>query len=190
MSGKAIIFSAPSGAGKTTLVRYLMQQDDLKLSFSVSATTRARREAEKDGVDYYFISEGEFIERSRKGDFIEWEEVYKGQYYGTLRSEVERLWSEGRHVIFDLDVVGGLNLKKIFGDQALAIFVKPPSIEALKERLHARNTETPEKLAQRIAKAEHELDFEHRFDMTIVNEDLDRAKQDAYRLVQDFVTKG
>jgi guanylate kinase len=189
MSGKAIIFSAPSGAGKTTLVRHLMQQKELKLSFSVSATTRMKREMEADGVDYYFISEGEFIDRSRRGDFIEWEEVYKGQYYGTLRSEVERLWSEGRHVIFDLDVVGGLNLKKILGDKALAVFVKPPSIDALKQRLHARNTETPEKLAQRIAKAEHELDFELRFDVTIVNDDLDRAKQDAYRLVHDFVMK-
>ncbi|MFM7729560.1 MAG: guanylate kinase [Flavobacteriales bacterium] len=187
MSGKAIIFSAPSGAGKTTLVRHLMLSDELKLSFSVSATTRAKRATETEGVDYYFITPEDFIERSRRGDFIEWEEVYTGQYYGTLRSEVERLWSEGKHVIFDLDVVGGLNLKKIFGERALAVFVKPPSIESLKNRLHARNTETPEKLAQRIAKAEHELTFEQRFDVTIVNDDLERAKEDAHAVVLKFI---
>jgi guanylate kinase len=185
--GKAIIFSAPSGAGKTTIVRHLMGITDLRLSFSVSATTRAMRDYEKNGFDYYFISADEFLQRARKGEFIEWEEVYSGQYYGTLKSEIERIWDRGEHVIFDLDVVGGLNLKKILGDQALAVFVKPPSIEELDKRLNARSTETAEKIAQRIAKAHHEMEFEPRFDVVVVNDDLPTALHDAESCVRNFL---
>jgi len=187
IQGKAIIFSAPSGAGKTTIVRHLMGIADLHLAFSVSATTRTMRDYEKDGVDYYFITADEFLQRARKGEFIEWEEVYTGQYYGTLKSEIERIWERGEHVIFDLDVVGGLNLKKILGEQALAVFVKPPSIEALDKRLNARSTETPEKIAQRIAKAHHEMEYEPRFDVIVINDDLQTALVDAENRVREFL---
>ncbi len=173
--GKAIIFSAPSGAGKTTIVHHLLGIDELKLSFSVSATTRTRRPYEVDGKDYHFISVPEFIRRKDAGEFVESEEVYPGQYYGTLKSEIEKIWSEGRIVIFDLDVLGGLNLKKIFGDRALAVFVKPPSIESLRFRLRNRSTETAEKIAMRIEKAQHELAFESQFDSVIVNDVLEDA---------------
>jgi len=186
-NGKAIIFSAPSGAGKTTIVRHLMGLPDLHLAFSVSATTRTKRDYEKDGVDYYFISAEEFLQRARNGEFIEWEEVYSGQYYGTLKSEVERIWNRGEHVIFDLDVVGGLNLKKILGDRALAVFVKPPSIDVLVQRLEGRSTETPEKIAQRVAKAHHEMEYEPRFDTVVVNDDLITALREAEERVGHFL---
>jgi guanylate kinase len=186
-NGKAIIFSAPSGAGKTTIVRHLMGLPGLHLAFSVSATTRAKRDYEKDGVDYYFISADEFLQRARNGEFIEWEEVYTGQYYGTLKSEIERIWSRGEHVIFDLDVVGGLNLKKILGERALAVFVKPPSIDALVQRLEARSTETPEKIAQRVAKAHHEMEYEPRFDTVVINDDLTTALREAEERVSHFL---
>ena len=186
-NGKAIIFSAPSGAGKTTIVRHLMGLPGLRLAFSVSATTRAKRDYEKDGVDYYFISADEFLQRARNGEFIEWEEVYSGQYYGTLKSEIERIWNRGEHVIFDLDVVGGLNLKKILGERALAVFVKPPSVNALVQRLEARSTETPEKIAQRVAKAHHEMEYEPRFDTVVVNDDLTTALREAEERVCHFL---
>lgn len=186
-TGKAIIFSAPSGAGKTTIVRHLMGLPHLRLAFSVSATTRAKRDYEKDGVDYYFISADDFLQRARNGEFIEWEEVYAGQYYGTLKSEIERIWSRGEHVIFDLDVVGGLNLKKILGDRALSVFVKPPGIDALVKRLESRSTETPEKIAQRIAKAHHEMEYEPRFDTVVVNDDLTTALREAEERVLEFL---
>jgi len=186
-NGKAIIFSAPSGAGKTTIVRHLMGLPDLHLAFSVSATTRTKRDYEKDGVDYYFISAEEFLQRARNGEFIEWEEVYPGQYYGTLKSEIERIWNRGEHVIFDLDVVGGLNLKKILGDRALAVFVKPPSIDVLVQRLEGRSTETPEKIAQRVAKAHHEMEYEPRFDTVVVNDDLITALREAEERVGVFL---
>lgn len=186
-NGKAIIFSAPSGAGKTTIVRHLMGLPGLHLAFSVSATTRAKRDYEKDGVDYYFISAEEFLQRARNGEFIEWEEVYSGQYYGTLKSEIERIWNRGEHVIFDLDVVGGLNLKKILGDRALAVFVKPPSIDALVQRLEDRSTETPEKIAQRVAKAHQEMEYEPRFDTIVVNDDLTTALREAEACVSHFL---
>ena len=186
-NGKAIIFSAPSGAGKTTIVRHLMGLPDLHLAFSVSATTRTKRDYEKDGVDYYFISAEEFLQRARNGEFIAWEEVYSGQYYGTLKSEVERIWNRGEHVIFDLDVVGGLNLKKILGDRALAVFVKPPSIDVLVQRLEGRSTETPEKIAQRVAKAHHEMEYEPRFDTVVVNDDLITALREAEERVSHFL---
>lgn len=186
-SGKAIIFSAPSGAGKTTIVRHLMGIPELHLSFSVSATTRARRDYERDGVDYYFISVDDFLLRARQGEFIEWEEVYENQYYGTLKSEIERIWSGGGHVIFDLDVVGGLNLKKILGERALSLFVKPPSIEVLDQRLRARSTETPEKIALRIAKAHQEMEYEPRFDVVVINDALQDALRDAEQHVRKFL---
>lgn len=187
-TGKAIIFSAPSGAGKTTIVRHLMGIPDLRLSFSVSATTRQKRDYEIDGKDYHFIAPEDFLQRAKNGEFIEWEEVYNGQYYGTLYSEIERIWSGGGHVIFDLDVVGGLNLKKILGDKALSVFVKAPSIEVLEERLRKRSTETPEKIEQRVAKAQHEMAYEPRFDRVIVNEQLEVALKEAEQCVREFLS--
>lgn len=187
--GKAIIFSAPSGAGKTTIVRHLLNVEDLRLSFSVSATTRAKRTHEIDGKDYHFITPDSFLERARRGEFVEWEEVYSGQYYGTLRSEVEKIWESERNVIFDLDVLGGLNLKKIFGDKALSVFVKPPSIEALRFRLRNRSTETADKIAMRIEKAQHELSYESRFDALLVNDILEDAFIQAENLVRQFLVK-
>jgi guanylate kinase len=186
-SGKAIIFSAPSGAGKTTIVRHLMACENLHLAFSVSATTREKRNYEIDGKDYYFISQDAFLTKAKNGEFIEWEEVYKGQYYGTLYSEVERIWGNGGHVIFDLDVVGGLNLKKILGDKALSVFVKAPSVAVLEGRLRKRSTESPEKIAQRVAKAQEEMAYESRFDCVIVNDDLQKALAEAEHRVRQFL---
>jgi guanylate kinase len=185
--GKAIIFSAPSGAGKTTLVRHLMGLSDLRLSFSVSATTREKRDYEVDGKDYHFIAPEEFLKRAKNGEFIEWEEVYTNQYYGTLYSEVERIWNNGGHVIFDLDVIGGLNLKKILGERALSIFVKAPSVAVLEERLRKRSTESSEKIEQRVAKAQQEMAFEPRFDCVIVNDNLDQALLEAEASVRQFL---
>ncbi|MFN0033334.1 MAG: guanylate kinase [Flavobacteriales bacterium] len=187
MQGKAIIFSAPSGAGKTTIVHHLLGLPELKLAFSVSATTRAKRPHEIDGKDYYFLSIDQFLQRAKAGEFVEWEEVYTNQFYGTLKAEVEKIWSSGRHVIFDLDVQGGLNLKKIFGENALAIFVRPPSIEVLSFRLRNRSTETSEKIAMRIAKAKHELTFEPRFDITLVNDILEDAFIQAELHIKEFI---
>jgi guanylate kinase len=186
-TGKAIIFSAPSGAGKTTIVRHLMGLPDLRLSFSVSATTRAKRDYEVDGKDYYFISSEEFLHRVKNFEFIEWEEVYNGQYYGTMNREIERIWSRGEHVIFDVDVVGGLNLKKILGERALSVFVKAPSIESLHERLLKRSTETPEKIQQRIAKANQEMAYEPQFDSVIINDNLQTALREAEECVRRFL---
>lgn len=188
-NGKAIIFSAPSGAGKTTIVRHLMEVPDMHLSFSVSATTRQRRDYEVDGKDYHFMSPNEFLERAEKGEFIEWEEVYKGQYYGTLYSEVKRIWNAGGNVIFDIDVVGGLNLKNILGDRALSVFVKAPSVGALEARLRKRSTETPDKIEQRISKAHGEMAFEPRFDSVIVNDDLHVALLEAELIVRGFLLR-
>ena len=185
--GKAIIFSAPSGAGKTTIVHHLLGNEALRLSFSVSATSRPKRGHEQDGKDYYFLSSEDFLIRAKAGEFVEWEEVYKDQYYGTMKSEIERIWAEGKNVIFDLDVVGGLNLKKIFGDRALAIFVQPPSIEVLNFRLRNRSTETPEKIAMRIEKAKHEMAFAPKFDMILVNDKLPEALAQAELRVQEFI---
>jgi guanylate kinase len=187
--GKAIIFSAPSGAGKTTLVHHLLNNTDLQLAFSISATTRAKRSHEEDGKDYYFLQPNDFLSRAKNGEFLEWEEVYEHQYYGTLRSEIERIWSLGKHVIFDVDVIGGLNLKKIFGASALAIFVEPPSLEALQFRLRHRSTETPEKIAMRIAKAQSELAYASKFDTIIVNDILEDAMIQAELQVSAFLQK-
>lgn len=187
--GRAIIFSAPSGAGKTTLVRHLLGIESLALSFSISATSRPMRGGEVDGKDYYFLSDLEFEEKIQMGAFLEWEEVYAGAKYGTLISEVERIWKNNKTVIFDVDVVGGLRLKSIFQDSALCVFVQPPSVDALHQRLVARSTETEEKIQQRVAKAEKEMAFANQFDIILVNIDLEIAKKEAEILVSDFIKK-
>jgi guanylate kinase len=186
MIRKAIIFSAPSGAGKTTLVRHLMEKLPI-LQFSVSATSRSKREYEIHGKDYFFLTPEQFRAHIQSNDFLEWEEVYPNHYYGTLKSEVERIFEEGKVVIFDVDVVGGLNLKEYFGSEALAVFVKPPSEEELENRLRYRNTETEEKIQLRLAKAKHELAFEDRFDSVVVNENLEIAKGESLEKVKKFI---
>lgn len=186
MAGKAIIFSAPSGSGKTTLVKYLLQNNP-DLGFSISACTRDKRgRTEKDGKDYYFLTPEEFRRKIDNDEFIEWEEVYEGNFYGTLKSEIERIWKEGKNVIFDVDVKGGLSLKKYFGDKALAVFVKVPSMEVLKERLHDRGTETPESLSRRLFKAKFEMGFQDKFDVVLVNENLEKSLAEAQRLYDGF----
>lgn len=185
--GKLIVISAPSGTGKTTLVRYLLAQEELRLSFSVSVTTRARRKNEIDGEHYHFLSLEEFFEKRDKGEFLEWEEVYPGTYYGTLHRSVEELWEIGRNVIFDIDVVGGLNVKKRYPEQTLAIFVQPPDIETLRKRLEKRGEDTAEVIDTRIAKAEREISYAPQFDRIIVNSDLETAKKEAYDGVREFV---
>jgi len=185
--GKAIIFSAPSGAGKTTIVRHLLSVTEFHLSFSVSATSRPIRGHEINGKDYFFISPEEFRTRAEAGDFLEWEEVYKDQYYGTLHAEIERIWSEGKNVIFDVDVIGGLNLKKHFGNNGFAVFVQPPNIEVLRSRLHNRSTEAAEKIAVRIAKAQEEMSYSPQFDYVLINDQLEIALQDAERIVREFL---
>ncbi len=183
---KAIIFCAPSGSGKTTIVKHLLSVDE-RLSFSVSACTRKQREGEVHGKDYYFLSHEEFKQKIAAGDFLEHEEVYGGNFYGTLKSEVERIWSLGKTVMFDVDVVGGLNIKEYFGDKALAIFVKPPSIEVLEQRLRFRSTETEETLRIRVGKAVHELVFESKFEHVLINDDLAAALKSAEKLVSQFL---
>lgn len=185
--GKLIIFSAPSGSGKTTIVKYLLDQPELNLAFSVSATSRPRRGKEKQGIHYYFMSVSEFKRHIKNEDFLEWEEVYRDNFYGTLKSEVERLWAEGKNVIFDIDVVGGLRIKKKFPDKTLAVFVKPPSVDELKIRLKKRSTESEDKINMRIAKASVELATAPQFDTIIKNYDLDVALKEAHKLVADFV---
>jgi guanylate kinase len=186
--GKLIIFSAPSGAGKTTIVHHLLGKIP-QLAFSVSATTRAKRGSEVDGKDYYFISKEEFLHRIAKKEFVEFEEVYADNFYGTLRSEIERLWKEGKHVIFDIDVEGGLHLKKKFEEHALAVFVQPPSLEVLVERLTSRATDSADKLSERIKKAEIELRYADKFDTILHNNDLEIACTEAEVLVRAFLTK-
>lgn len=190
LEGKLIIFSAPSGSGKTTIVRHLLENYPDKICFSISASTRAPRGAEQDGKDYYFISKEEFLHRVAKEQFIEFEEVYSGTFYGTLRSEVERIWALGKHVIFDLDVIGGLRLKRKFGDRALAVFVNPPDLKTLEERLRGRGTDSEEKLKERIAKAEKELAYADQFDVILTNDHLETAYEEAKKLVSDFIKNG
>jgi guanylate kinase len=187
--GKLIVFSAPSGSGKTTIVRHLLGQPELNLAFSVSATSRPPRGNEKDGIDYYFISLEEFKEHINKGDFLEWEEVYRDNFYGTLKSEVDRIWAQGKNVIFDIDVVGGLRIKKIFPKETLAVFVKPPSVDELKIRLKKRKTETEDKINMRIAKASIEMATAPQFDYIIVNDVLEKALKEAENLVVDHIAK-
>lgn len=186
--GKCVIFSAPSGAGKTTIVHRLLAMD-LGLEFSVSACSRGPRPNEVDGKDYHFLGIEGFKQKIKEGAFVEWEEVYRDNFYGTLRSEIERIWSEGKAVIFDVDVVGGLNLKKQFQDNALAIFVQPPSYEELEKRLRFRSTETEEKINQRMEKANKELSFAKEFDYILINDDLEKAVEKAKELVVEFLRK-
>ena len=189
MEGKLIIFSAPSGAGKTTLVRYLLGQD-LKLNFSVSACTRPPRTGEIHGKDYYFMPVEEFRQKIDRGEFVEWEEVYKDHYYGTLRSELQRIWDKKEHVIFDVDVQGGMNLKKQFKDRALSVFVRPPSLEDLEERLISRSSEDTEKIKTRIRKAAGEMNYTGQFDRILVNDRLEEAQRQAYVMVEEFLGAG
>ena len=186
--GKLLVFSAPSGSGKTTIVRHLLKQDDLNLEFSVSAATREPRGQEVDGKDYYFMSIEQFKKHIKAEDFVEWEEVYRDNFYGTLKSEVERIWAKGKNVIFDIDVAGGLRIKSKFPQETLAVFVKPPSVDELKRRLKERSTESDDKINMRIAKAHVELATAPQFDKIIKNYDLDVAKTEAYELVKSFVT--
>lgn len=186
LKGKCIIFSAPSGAGKTTIVHYLLKQN-LGLAFSVSACSREPRENEIDGVDYYFLGVDGFREKIQNDAFVEWEEVYSNNFYGTLKSEMQRIWGEGKAVIFDVDVIGGLNLKKQFKDDAFAIFVQPPSYEELEKRLRGRSTESEDKINQRMEKARKELSFAAKFDYILVNDDLTIACQTAEDLVRKFL---
>lgn len=187
--GKLIVFSAPSGSGKTTIVRHLLGIDELNLEFSISAATRAPRGEEVSGKDYYFISIEEFKKHIKAEDFVEWEEVYRDNFYGTLKSEVERIWALGKNVIFDIDVAGGLRIKHKFPEQTLAVFVKPPSVDELKRRLKERSTESDDKINMRIAKAHVELATAPQFDTIIKNYDLDVAKEEAFQLVKEFVNK-
>lgn len=185
--GKLIVFSAPSGSGKTTIVRHLLSKEYLNLEFSISCTSREARGEEVDGKDYYFLSLHDFKQHIKNEDFLEWEEVYRDNFYGTLKSEVERIWALGKHVIFDIDVAGGLRIKRKFPEQTLAVFVKPPSIDELKIRLKQRKTESEEKINMRIAKASVELATAPQFDRIIKNYDLPVALQEAEQLVADFV---
>lgn len=185
--GKLIIFSAPSGSGKTTIVRHLLGQPELNLAFSVSATSRPRRVREKHGEHYYFISISEFKNHIKSDDFLEWEEVYRDNFYGTLKSEIEQLWAEGKNVIFDIDVAGGLRIKRKFPKETLAVFVKPPSVDELKIRLKKRSTESDDKINMRIAKASVELATAPQFDKIIKNYDLDTALKEAHDLVAEFI---
>lgn len=186
MQGKLLIFSAPSGAGKTTIVRHLLNKLP-NLEFSISACSRPKRNNEVHGKDYYFLSVDEFRSRIANDQFIEWEEVYSGSYYGTLKSEIERIWAKNNVVVFDVDVKGGINLKKIFGDKALSIFVMPPSIDALKQRLERRNTETEESLNKRVGKAAEEMTYANQFDRILVNEVLEKAFTEAETIVKNFI---
>ncbi|QOI96456.1 MAG: guanylate kinase [Flammeovirgaceae bacterium] len=189
MAGKALIFSAPSGSGKTTIVKHLLQNNS-DLGFSISASTRDKRgRSEQHGKDYYFLTPEEFKKKIDNDEFIEWEEVYEGNYYGTLKSEIERIWKEGKNVIFDVDVKGGLNLKKYFGNKALAVFVKVPSLEVLEERLKMRGTESHGSLSQRLFKAKFEMTFQDKFDVVLVNEDLNKSLAKAQQLYEEFKKK-
>jgi len=185
--GKLFVFSAPSGSGKTTIVRHLLHKEKFNLEFSISATSRDPRGDEKDGVDYYFISKDDFISKIKGEEFLEWEEVYRDNFYGTLKTEVERIWAKGKHVIFDIDVVGGLRIKKKFPEETLAVFVKPPSVDELKRRLKKRSTESEDKINMRVAKASVELATAPQFDTIIKNTDLEVALQEAEDLVSDFI---
>ncbi len=187
--GKLLVFSAPSGSGKTTIVRHLLGLPDLNLEFSISAATREPRGEEVNGKDYYFISIPEFKKHIKAEDFIEWEEVYRDNFYGTLKTEVERIWALGKNVIFDIDVAGGLRIKHKFPEETLAVFVKPPSVDELKRRLKERSTESDDKINMRIAKASVELATAPQFDKIIKNYDLDVAKEEAYQLVKEFVNE-
>ena len=186
--GKVIIFSAPSGSGKTTIVHRLLERYP-QFEFSISATSRAPRGAERDGVDYYFLSQEAFAAAVAEGRFVEWEEVYKGTCYGTLRSEVERIWQKGHVIVFDVDVLGGINLKRIFGQDACSVFIMPPSVEELRRRLEGRGTDSPEAIDRRVAKAEFELIKAPEFDHTVINDRLDDAVEETCAILDAFINR-
>ena len=186
MTGKAIIFSAPSGAGKTTIVKHLLELD-MGLEFSISACSRPPREQEVDGRDYYFMSVADFRKHIEQDDFLEWEEVYRDHYYGTLKSELDRIWSQQKHVVFDVDVIGGMNLKEYFGQNALAVFVQPPSLQELEKRLRDRSTDTDDKIRERMVKAAGEMEYSDRFDVILVNDHLADTLVSGRKIVQDFL---
>ena len=186
--GKLIIFSAPSGSGKSTIINYLLEEHpELKLAFSISATSRPPRGKEQHGVEYFFLSPEEFRQRIDKGEFLEYEEVYPGRFYGTLKAQVEKQSEEGQNVLFDVDVKGGVNIKQYYGNRALSLFIQPPSIEELRSRLEKRGTETPEVINDRIARAEFELGFASQFDKVVVNDDLETAKAKTLQIIKDFI---
>ena len=184
--GKAVIFSAPSGAGKTTIVRHLLGHPELNLAFSVSATTRPPRGTEQDGLDYHFLTVETFKARIDAGALLEWEEVYPGKFYGTLRTEMNRLWAEGKTVVFDVDVVGGANLRRLLGNSALAVFIQPPSLEVLRHRLESRGTDAPERIEERLAKAQWELEQHIHFDKVLINDDLAAAQAQALEWLKAY----
>ena len=186
--GKLIIFSAPSGSGKSTIINYLLRQN-LNLAFSISATSRPPRGTEQNGVEYFFLTPEEFKQKISDGEFLEYEEVYTDRFYGTLKSQVEKQLSEGQNVIFDVDVVGGCNIKKFYGERALSVFIQPPSIEELRKRLNGRGTDTPEVIENRIAKAEFELSYADKFDVVIVNDELEKAQAEALETISKFLKK-
>lgn len=186
--GRLLIFSAPSGSGKSTIVNWLMtEHPELNMHFSISCTTRAPRGTEKDGVEYFFISAEQFKEKIAQDAFVEYEEVYTDRYYGTLKSQVTEMTRQGQNVVFDIDVKGGCNVKKIYGDKALSLFIQPPSIEELRRRLEGRATDTPEVIEQRLNKASYELTFADKFDKVIINDDLEKAKADTLKAIKDFL---
>ena len=187
--GKIIIISAPSGTGKSTIINRIIADTSLDLQFSISATSREPRKGEAHGVNYYFFTEDDFRKAVADGRFVEWEEVYPARFYGTLRSEIDRITSAGHNVIMDVDVKGGVNIKRIMGADALSVFVQPPSVETLRQRLVARATDTPEQIEQRVAKAEYEMAFAPQFDRTVVNDDLHTAVEDVRKLVKDFISE-
>lgn len=188
LMGKLIIFSAPSGSGKSTIINHLLQQD-LNLAFSISATSRPPRGTERDGVEYFFLTPDEFRERIARGEFLEYEEVYPGRFYGTLKSQVEKQLAAGQNVVFDVDVVGGCNIKKYYGERALSVFIQPPSVEELRRRLVGRGTDAPEVIEGRVAKAEYELGFAPQFDVVVVNDNLEEAQQRAYDVIRNFLNR-
>lgn len=188
MKGKIIIFSAPSGSGKSTIINFLMQQN-LNLAFSISATSRPPRGTEQHGVEYFFLTPEDFRQRIANGEFLEYEEVYKDRFYGTLKEQVEKQLENGQNVVLDVDVKGGCNIKNYYGSRALSIFIQPPSIEALRQRLNGRGTDSPEVIEDRIARAEYELGFADKFDTVVVNDDLEKAQQEALQILKDFLNE-
>lgn len=186
MAGKLIIFSAPSGSGKSTIINYLLTQN-LNLVFSISATSRAPRGTEQNGVEYFFLTPEEFKQRIANNEFLEYEEVYKDRFYGTLKAQVEKQLAAGQNVIFDIDVVGGCNIKKFYGDRALSVFIQPPSLEELRKRLTGRGTDAPEVIESRLAKATFELSYAEKFDVVIVNDNLEKAQAEALKTIRDFI---
>lgn len=189
MDKKLIIFSAPSGSGKSTIINWLMQHKELHLAFSISCTSRPPRGTERNGVEYFFLSPEEFRQRIANNEFLEYEEVYKDRFYGTLKSQVERQLSDGDNVVFDVDVKGGCNIKKFYGGRALSLFIQPPSIDELRRRLEGRGTDAPEVIADRIARAEYELSFAPKFDRVVVNDDLEKAEAEALQIIKTFLAE-